>query len=114
MSFYIRGTISICINGNNSKIYITPCAGFLTPDKPSRAIAYPYPPPLHSENKIVDAKLIKLLDEKRLECDASGIEAYLPTLVAVAAQQKPVEIYLEIQDAVVPAKITGFVFPVPS
>lgn len=110
-TFFIRGTIVISVGADKPTIYITPCAGFLTPDKPSKAIAYPT-----DFVNVTCAKLITLTDGDRFECDATKITAYLHTLVTLAAQQKTVEIRLDItapEKSATDFKIIGFVFPVP-
>ena len=108
-SYFIRGTISVHVDGCKSKIWITPCAGFLTPDKQSM-IAFPVP---SSEDEAVDAKLIKWSDDKqfkfKFEAKAKAIKANIPSLLVVAAQQKPIELRLNSD-----LKIVGFVFPAPS
>jgi hypothetical protein len=101
-TYFIRGTITIRAEGDEVKIGITPCAGFLTPDKPYQAIAFPV-------KKTRYAKLIELQDEKKFECDAKVKVEYIPALLVIAAQQKPVELRLE----VAALEIVGFVFPTP-
>ena len=102
--YFIRGTITIRVDGSKSYIGVTPCTEFLTPDKPYKAIAYPKP----LENT---AKIIELPDGKKVEYDANEIEKYLPALLAISAQQKPIDLYLEEVDTS-KLKIVGFVFPV--
>lgn len=105
-TYFIRGTISVRIDRGKPTIWITPCAGFLTPDK-QKAIAFP-----DLSNTSTSAKLIKLSDGKTFECGARGIKSYLPALLAVAPQQKPIELRLE-ESTPTEVKITGFVFPLP-
>jgi hypothetical protein len=115
--FFIRGTISVQVDGCKSKIWITPCTGFLTPDK-KNVIAFPVPSP---EDEAVEAKLIKWSDDKQFKfefeaknkAEADAIKANIPSLLAVAAQQKPIELRLE-ESPPTGLKITGFVFPAPS
>lgn len=110
VSYFIRGTISVQVDGDKSKIWITPSAGFLTPDK-QKAIAFPV---LYSEDVTVDAKLINRFDDEQFkfefEAEAEPIKANIPSLIVVAAQQKPIELRLDSSGL----KITGFVFPIPS
>lgn len=118
--YFIRGTITIRVDESKWHIGITPCIEFLTPDKPYKAIAYPNP----LEN--TTAKLIELANEKSVECDANEIEKYLPALLSISAQQKPIELHLiqtkeetkeEAPSITEPKesswKIVGFVYPVP-
>lgn len=106
VSYFIRGTISVQVEGDKSKIWITPSAGFLTPDK-QKAIAFPVP---SSEDEAVCAKLKKRgPDDEQFKFEADAIKAYIPSLLVVAAQQKPIELRLDPD-----LKIVGFVFPVPS
>lgn len=113
--FFIRGTISVQVEGHKPIIWITPCVGFLTPDK-QQVIAFPVP---SSEDKAVDAKLIKCSDDRQFkfefgaQAETDAIKANIPSLLAVAAQQKPIELRLEESEPTV-LKITGFVFPAPS
>lgn len=129
-TYFIRGTISIRVEGGASMIGITPCAGFLTPDKPQKAIAFPVS---HPKDKEGDAKLIKLSDDKQFECDAQDVKEYLSALLSIAAQQKPVELHLTAVESSANTeskavstshdkiavsneayrKITGFVFSAP-
>lgn len=106
-NYYMRGTIKICVNEGkpNLKIKMSPYAGFLTPDEPSKkAIALPIKAKSH------EAKLLKLV-ENEFVCKAKITKDYLPALTSIAAQQKLVELYLKISKNKSP-KIIGFVFPV--
>ncbi len=119
--YFIRGTITVRVDGSKSYIRITPCVGFLTPDKSAKAIAFPLSP---TEKNI--ARLIKLLDEKffvcKCECECCVRKNHLPALLDIAGQQKPVELHLikgEEIKSTEPTKakefnwkIVGFVFPV--
>jgi len=106
ITYFIRGTISVQVEGHEPTIWITPCAGFLTPDK-QKVIAFPVPSP---EDEAVDAKLKKRQpDDEQFKFEADAIKAYIPSLLVVAAQQKPIELRLNPD-----LKIVGFVFPVPS
>lgn len=105
-TYFIRGTISIQVDGNKTTTWITPCAGFLTPDK-HKAIAFPVST---SADAPVDAKLVKLSDDKQFEFEANAIKANIPALLVVAAQQKPIELRLDSSGL----KVVGFVFPAPS
>ncbi len=129
ITYFIRGTISVQVEGHKPTIWITPCAGFLTPDK-QKVIAFPVPSP---EDEAVDAKLIKWSDDKQFkfkfkfetktktktktkadaDADADAIKANIPALLVIAAQQKPIELRLE-ESKSKGLKITSFVFPAPS
>jgi len=119
--FFIRGTIAISVEADKPTIYITPCAGFLTPDK-QWAIAFPVCT-LDKDKGKGDAKLFKLSDDKKeikFECDPSIPDIYLAGLIGVSTHQKPVEVRLEIAEPAKQAKsakdfkITGFVIPAPT
>jgi len=107
VTYFIRGTISVQAEKNISTIWITPSAGFLTPDK-QKVIAFPV---LTSEEKTVDAKLIKRSDDEqfKFKIEADAIKTNIPSLLVVAAQQKPIELHLDHD-----LKLVGFVFPAPS
>ena len=112
-SYFMRGTITIRVDRKTPMIGITPCAGFLTPDKPHKAIAFPI-----SSTRSFTAKLFELPDEKQLECSVvKEIERYFPALITVAAQQKTIELRFEFDeekaDTGEKCKITGFIFPAP-
>ena len=107
VTYFIRGTISVQAEKNISTIWITPSAGFLTTDK-QKVIAFPV---LTSEEKTVDAKLIKRSDDEqfKFKIEADAIKTNIPSLLVVAAQQKPIELHLDHD-----LKLVGFVFPAPS
>lgn len=112
-TYFIRGTVSIQVGGGKPKIWITPCAGFLTPDK-QKVIAFPIPSP---EGKTKGkAKLIKSSNDKlfRFKAKAKVIQDNTPALLVVAAQQKPIELRLKKFTKLAKIRITGFVFPAPS
>ena len=102
-TYFLRGTIIIRVLENVLTIQIAPCAGFLTPDKPHNAIAFPVDP---LQGKTGDAKLMKLLDDKHVELQVEALPDYIPSFLVVAAQQKPIEIRFDSD-----MKIVGFVFP---
>lgn len=100
--YFVRGTIAVKVNGDKTAVLIVPCTGFVTSDKPKRAIAFPV-----TGN---DAKLIDLPDDKSFECDAQLIKEHIPALLTVAANQKAIEIRLA-EDC---KTIIGFIFPAPT
>ena len=106
-TYFIRGTISVEVGGDKSTLWVTPCAGFLTPDK-KKAIAFP-----NSSNTSTTAKLIDLADGKTFECEAGEIAHHLPALISLAAQSKPIELSLNVPKPK-ESKVAGFIFPVPS
>lgn len=115
-TYFIRGTISVQVEGHKPTIWITPCVGFLTPDK-QKVIAFPVPSP---EDEEIDAILIKWSDDKQFKFEfeaktmtAAVIKANIPSLLAVATQQKSIELRLKKSNPT-GLKITGFVFPAPS
>ena len=105
-TYFIRGTISVQVDREKltPTIWITPCTGFLAPDK-QKAIVYPV---LLPEDKAGDAKLIKMSEDKQFEFEAKAIKDYIPSLLNFAAQQKSVELHLDLD-----LKIVGFIFPAP-
>ena len=110
-TYFIRGTISVQVRRHKPKIWITPCVGFLTPDK-QKMIAFP----VRFNGTIGNAKVIKWSKDKQFQFvfEAKAIKANIPSLLAVAAQQKPIELRLEEFTKTAKIKITGFVFPAPS
>lgn len=122
--FFIRGTIAIFLIDDKLTIYVTPCGGFLTPDK-QKAIAFPVCPSGKDKDKaelkdVDNAKLIKLMDDKKqikFACGAKIKVTYLAALIGVATQQKSVEVRLDISEKVESTegiKIIGFVIPAPT
>jgi len=105
--YLIRGTISVQVEGDKLTFQITPCAGFLTPDK-KKAIAFPSP----SETSNI-AALVELKDGKTFLCAADGVAPYMSAFVSLAAQSKPVELSLDLSklDEI---KVIGFTFPGPT
>ncbi len=115
-TYFIRGTISIQVDDNKSKIWITPCAGFLTPDK-QQVIAFPVPSPKgKTKGKTKGkAKLNESDNDKqfRFKAKTNAIRDNIPALLVVAAQQKPIELRLEVSNHS-RLVIIGFIFPAPS
>lgn len=107
MIYFIRGTIKLTVINGEKKISVVPLSGFISPNKPRRAIAFPV------SGKSLDAKLIEMTgDEKStVDMDMKISKEHLPVLVQIAATQKPVELHLEV-DKGSKLKVVGFVFPV--
>lgn len=105
--YFVRGTIAVKVNGDKTAVLIVPCTGFVTSDKPKRAIAFPVRVP---KRKISNAKVIKLSDDGSFKCDAQSIKEHIPALLTVAASQKAIELRLADDSKT----ITGFVFPAPT
>lgn len=121
-TYYIRGTITITVKveGGKSKVGITPCAGFLSPDKPQKAIAFPLPETKNDSDQIGTALLIGLNKRKVCKFDAEAIKDYMPALLSIAGQQKLVELHLtkikkkaKQKKNKKKCKIVGFVYPAP-
>jgi hypothetical protein len=111
--FFIRGTISVQVNGDKPKLWVSPCTGFLTPDK-ERAIAFPVLSPKgETKGKKGNAKLIKSSKDKQFKFRAKAIRDHIPALLAIAAQQKPIELRFE-ESEPTELNIIGFIFPAPS
>lgn len=111
--YFIKGTIKISVGETAPKIklIISPCVGYFVPDVPKDkpAITIAFPNDCQDNATPEPAKLFKLT-ENELGCDASKMRNYLPALITIAAQQKPVELHLDFTDQAHP-KIIGFVFP---
>ncbi|MDO8812194.1 MAG: hypothetical protein Q7J38_09235 [Gallionella sp.] len=107
MSYFIRGTIKLTVTNGEKKISVVPLSGFISPDKPRRAIAFPVP------GEPLDAKLIEMTgDEKStVDMDIESIKEHLSVLVQIAATQKPVELRVAVGEDK-KLKVVGFVFPV--
>lgn len=105
-TYFTRGTISVHVEEGQSKVFLTPCAGYLSPDK-QYAIAFPISPP---EGEAVDAKLIGTSVHKqfRLEFEVKAKKPDISFWLAIAAQQNPIELRLNPD-----RKIVGFVSPAP-
>jgi len=114
MSHFVRGTLAIDWAASVLKISVTPSEGFATPKITAKgathAIAFPFPfPGPAAPGK---AKLIPLT-ENRFECDASVLMGDLAGLIAIAAQQKLIEIRVRKNSSTPPAwELVGFAFPV--
>jgi hypothetical protein len=102
-TYFIRGTISVQAEGARSRVLLTPCTGFLSPDK-KKAIAFP----LQDDSTV--AMLTALSGDKNLDFDAAAIKGHMPGLLAIAAQQKAIELHFE--ENAGGWKVMGFVFPV--
>jgi hypothetical protein len=102
--YFVKGTIAVKVDTEETKISITPCAGFVTPDK-KHVIAF-------SVTTGGDAKLIELLGGS-FECDVAPIKNHISSLLTIAAQQKSTEIRIEITTNR-KQKVTGFTFPAPT
>ena len=118
ITYFVRGTISVQVDGNRSTISITPCPGFLTPDK-QYVIAFPVSFPKgktkgKTKGKKRNAKLIKSSKDQQFRFRAKAIRDHIPTLLDIAAQQKTIELHLKKFAKPATTKITGFVFPAPS
>lgn len=118
MIHFVRGTIAIDCVKRALKISVTPGVGFVTPNMTptitpkgaTHAIAFPFPflGPADSG----EAKLIPLT-ENRFECDATVSKDHLAGLIAIAAQQKPIEIRVQENSSTPPAwELVGLAFPV--
>jgi hypothetical protein len=114
-TYFIRGTISIHVKGGRPKLWVTPCAGFLSPDR-ERAIAFPVPSPKGKTKGEAkgNAKLIKASKDKQFRFRAKAIRDHIPALLIIAGQQKAIELRLKKFTKPTKTKITGFVFPAPS
>ena len=111
-AYFIRGTISVQAEGGKSIIWISPCAGFLTPDR-QKLIAFPAP---SSKGKTKGkAKLMESANDKQFKFKdkAKVIQNNIPALLVVATQQKPIELRLKKFTKRAKIRITGFVFPAP-
>jgi hypothetical protein len=113
--FFVRGTITIKLMKDRAEIQMTPSVGFLTPFEPYQAIAFPSPEtpettetPVTLVASIPMAMLIDLPDKKTFKCDASEIAAHMPALLTIAAQQKPLKLFLDDN-----LKVVGFTVPAP-
>lgn len=117
ITFFIRGTISVQVKGDKLKLWVTPCAGFLTPDK-KRAIAIPVPLPkgktTGKKRKNGNAKLVKSSKDGQFVFLAPAIRDHIPALLVIATQQKTIELRLKKFSKPAKTKITSFVFPAPS
>lgn len=129
--YYIRGTITIkvdCVKGEKSKatVGVVPCVGFLTPDKPQKAIAFPVTETeteteaetetdtktKNDSDQIGTALLIGLNERKACEFGAKAIKDCMPALLSIAGQQKPVELRLS-REGDGNLRIVGFVYSAP-
>lgn len=116
-TYYLRGTISVRVDGTKTTLRVTPAAGFLTPGKSPNAIALL----LDTKTKLGSGKVerdyalgIGLDDEKSFQLDAKAIKSHMPALLAIAGQQKLAELYLdEDKGATPPWKFCGFQYPAP-
>lgn len=114
-TYFIRGTISVQVGGGTSMLLVTPCAGFLTPDK-KKAIAFPIPSETSNPPEaFTKAVLIGLKEGKTFPCKygAEGITLCLPALISLAAQSKPIELSLNVSKPE-EIKVAGFTYPAPS
>ena len=117
--YFIRGTITIRVEGDESsvtsKVGVIPCEGFLTPDNPRKAIAFPvYVTESHLDH--ADTARLIVLNGKTCEFDADIIKEFIPALLSIAGQQKPVELRISKKDngnSAAKCKIVGFVYPAP-
>ena len=107
-AYYLRGTISVRVVRTKTTLRVTPAAGFLTPNKSPKAIAF-----LDTKTKLSPDKMkvncalvIDLDDEKSFELDAKAIKSHMPALLAIAGQQRLVEFHFGDD-----LKITGFFYP---
>lgn len=108
MTYFIRGTIRLTVTSGEKKISVVPLSGFMSPDKPKRAIVFP------ESSKSSKAKLVKIAaDEKStVDMDMKSIKKHLSVLVQIAAIQKPVELRLKKKSNKKKImKIVGFAFP---
>jgi len=108
-SYFIRGTINLVYNETAIKINLVPSAGFLTPFKPERAIAFPKS--VFQTKRVGSAKLIPLSVDKPRSGFIIDVAKndYLGVLAHIAASQKIVE--LQIQSIESGWELTGFEFP---
>ena len=110
--YFVRGAFSVRIRGKKLEIWITPSAGFLTPDK-QNMIAFPVPSP--KGKTVGKAKLIGLANSSQLKLKARRqVRDHLAGLLAVATQQTPIELRLKEITKRRRNRITGFVLPAPS
>lgn len=106
-TYFIRGTISVQVGCGKSVLWVTPCAGFLTPDK-KKVIAFP-----NQSETATTAELIKLSDGKKFACKAEKIMKYLPALISLASQSKAIELSLDLSNPD-NTNVVGFTYPAPS
>lgn len=107
MTYFIRGTIKLTVTSGEKKISVVPLSGFMSQDKPKRAIAFPV------ASEPLDAKLIEMTcDEKStVDMDMKIANKYFPVLAQIAATQKPVELRLKKKGEKKTLKVVGFAFP---
>lgn len=118
MIYFVRGTLAIKLDASAGtstlKIEVILGAGFVTPEVAPRAIVLPVPHPTPGRDPSAFARLIPLT-KNRFECDATAFVDNLAGLIAIAAQQKLIEIRIKPQtpSSTSPAwKLVGFTFPV--
>ena len=118
-TYFIRGTITMRVEIGVplaiARVGVTPCVGFLTPDKEPKAIAFPITETTDGTDHKSTARLIDL-NGKSCEFDAELIKDSLPALLSIAGQNKLVEIRLSVEGTNTSAadfKVVGFVYPAP-